>query len=279
MATTSTITIATVSQPKRQYSETGGEICTLCCEESGAWAIGSCDHFVCLTCSARLRIICGKKECPICRETNGTVSVSVSLCHNSISGTCLLQVVVFTTPRGYFLPQTSLKDRKYGFMFSKSSLMNYYDTIKALRCTQCNMTGGLSNMRHLAEHTRREHGLLFCEICVGHLKLFPSEHKLYTRQDLVRHRREGDLDDKSHKGHPQCEFCDERYFGKDELFFHLKKNHFWCHFCEQSGAQDYYQNYEALKRHFRKDHYLCEEGNCHNDKFTNAFLSKLDLQV
>ena len=64
-----------VSQPTRQYSQTGEEICTLCCEESSAWAIGSCDHFVCLTCSARLRVLCEKKECPICRERNDKVSV------------------------------------------------------------------------------------------------------------------------------------------------------------------------------------------------------------
>ena len=185
---------------------------------------------------------------------------------------------MFTKPRSFVVPPSSLKDRKYGFIFAKSSLFNYYENIRALRCTQCDAKSFYS-MRNLAEHTRREHGLMFCEICVQHLKLFPNEHKLYNQHDLVRHRREGDLDDKSHKGHPQCDFCDERYFGKDELFFHLKKNHFWCHFCEQSGTQEYYPTYEALKGHFLKDHYLCEEGDCRHEKFVNVFLSKLDLQV
>ena len=135
-------------------------------------------------------------------------------------------------------------------------------------------------MRNLQEHARKDHGLFFCEICFEHLKLFPFEHKTYSRTDLVRHRRSGDPDNKSHKGHPQCAFCDERYFGKDELYFHLKKNHFWCHFCEQEGIQDeYYPDYKALKDHFQLSHYLCEEGPCRHEKFINAFLSKLDLQV
>ena len=68
--------MSTVSQEfSRQFSETGKEICTLCCEEASAWAVGSCEHAVCLTCSARLRVLCGKKECPICREVNDKVSV------------------------------------------------------------------------------------------------------------------------------------------------------------------------------------------------------------
>ena len=189
-----------------------------------------------------------------------------------------LQVVVFQKPQSFRVPRSNLSDRKYGFVFTKSSLMNYYEGIRAIRCNKCG-AGGFPSMRHLYEHARREHGLHYCEICIGHLKLFPSEHKLYTRNELTRHRREGDPDDLSHKGHPQCEFCDERYFGKDELFFHLKKNHFWCHFCEQSGNQDYYPNFESLKSHFRKEHFFCEEGPCRHEKYTNVFLSKLDLQA
>ena len=156
--------------------------------------------------------------------------------------------------------------------------MKYYEGIRSIRCSICS-SGTYPNMRYLVEHTRREHDLHFCEICVEHLKLFPSEHKLYSRSELVRHRRQGDPDDRSHKGHPQCQFCDERYFGKDELFFHLKKNHFWCHICEQAGKQEYYPNYEVLKGHFRKEHFLCEEGACHYEKFTTVFQSKLDFQV
>lgn len=72
-------------------------------------------------------------------------------------------------------------------------------------------------------------------------KIFPSERKAYTRQELAQHRRQGDKDDTSYKGHPLCRFCDERYMDNDELFKHLRKDHYYCHFCESDGSQDYYR--------------------------------------
>jgi len=50
----------------------------------------------------------------------------------------------------------------------------------------------------------RKHTLFSCQLCLDHYLLFPRERKWYTRQELARHRREGDPDDKSHKGHPQA---------------------------------------------------------------------------
>ena len=66
--------MATMSKTLRQYSDSGEEVCALCCQEAGAWAVGTCEHPVCLTCSARLRILCQQKECPVCRERNDKVS-------------------------------------------------------------------------------------------------------------------------------------------------------------------------------------------------------------
>ena len=54
------------------------------------------------------------------------------------------------------------------------------------------------------------------------------------------HRRKGDPDDTSHRGHPLCEFCEERYVDKDALYMHLRREHFFCHFCEADGIQQYY---------------------------------------
>lgn len=54
------------------------------------------------------------------------------------------------------------------------------------------------------------------------------------------HRRKGDQDNKSHRGHPLCEFCDERYLDRDELFRHLRKEHYFCHFCDADGSNHFY---------------------------------------
>lgn len=131
----------------------------------------------------------------------------------------------------------------------------------------------------LRDHTRKAHERFYCDLCVEHLTLFSHEKKLYTRPELARHKRVGDEDDTSHRGHPICRFCDERYFDNDELLVHLRRNHFFCHLCDKDGRQDYYVSYEDLMQHCREEHFVCEQGNCAGEKFTNVFRSELDLQV
>ena len=40
--------------------------CDLCCHDPAAWVVSECGHHSCLTCAARLRILCEQKECPVC---------------------------------------------------------------------------------------------------------------------------------------------------------------------------------------------------------------------
>ncbi len=102
---------------------------------------------------------------------------------------------------------------------------------------------------------------------------------MYSRSKLTAHRREGDSNDRSHKGHPYCQFCDERFLDNDILHMHLRKNHFWCHFCEADGKQDFYQDQHSLRAHFKKDHYFCEEGSCRNDLLTSVFKNEIDIKA
>lgn len=69
-------------------------------------------------------------------------------------------------------------------------------------------------------------------------QVFTHERRYYDRKKLAEHRRVGDEDDRSHKGHPLCEFCDERFFDNDELIRHLRKEHYFCHFCEADGINN-----------------------------------------
>ena len=162
-------------------------------------------------------------------------------------------------------------------MFSDESSLAALSEILAIICPFCKER--LPSMRSLQDHVRKAHDRQYCDLCVKELKLFPFEHKIYTRQLLMEHRRDGDRDDKSHKGHPLCKFCDERYLDKDALFFHLKEKHFWCHFCEADGKQEYYESYPFLRKHYRKSHFLCEEGQCRYEKYTTVFRSSLDFQA
>ncbi|XP_074179272.1 E3 ubiquitin-protein ligase ZNF598 isoform X4 [Rhinolophus sinicus] len=126
---------------------------------------------------------------------------------------------------------------------------------------------------------RKQHELFCCKLCLKHLKIFTHERKWYSRKDLARHRMQGDPDDTSHRGHPLCKFCDERYLDNDELLKHLRRDHYFCHFCDSDGAQDYYSDYAYLREHFREKHFLCEEGRCSTEQFTHAFRTEIDLKA
>merc|ERR1711962_1500121 len=103
------------------------------------------------------------------------------------------------------------------------------------------------------------HEKQFCQICLDALKIFPYELKTYSKKELVQHRKEGDSDDKSYRGHPECKFCSDRFVDNDTLLLHLRKSHFWCHFCEM--------------------HFLCDEGDCRNEKFTSVWREQIDYQA
>lgn len=77
-------------------------------------------------------------------------------------------------------------------------------------------------------------------IIYGLFQIFSKERRCYTRQELALHRRKGDPDNKSHRGHPLCEYCDNRYLDNDELFRHLRRQHYFCHFCDADGANQFY---------------------------------------
>ena len=38
-----------------------------------------------------------------------------------------------------------------------------------------------------------------------------------------------------YQGHPLCNFCDKRYVDGDELFRHLRRDHYFCHYCDADG--------------------------------------------
>ncbi|KFQ49915.1 Zinc finger protein 598, partial [Pelecanus crispus] len=146
-------------------------------------------------------------------------------------------------------------------------------------CSLCPDVKPFNTFADLEQHMRKQHELFCCKLCVKHLKIFTYERKWYSRKDLARHRIHGDPDDTSHRGHPLCKFCDERYLDNDELLKHLRRDHYFCHFCDSDGAQEYYSDYEYLREHFREKHFLCEEGRCSTEQFTHAFRTEIDYKA
>jgi len=205
-----------------------------------------------------MRVLCQRNECAICRRD--------------------LPKVIFTSLETKFeLIKDNIypMDRKFKICFETEEIQNQYFAMLAHKCPICGED--FKTFRQLDQHIRREHETYYCELCVKNLDLFTHERKIYSRELLVRHRRKGDEGDSSHKGHPLCQYCDTRFFDNEELFKHLRKDHYFCHLCDADGLQAFYADYPNLRSHFARDHHLCEEPECEEKKFV-VFRTEIDLK-
>ncbi|XP_020502638.2 E3 ubiquitin-protein ligase ZNF598 [Labrus bergylta] len=236
--------------------------CVLCCQEVDIFALGKCDHPVCYRCSTKMRVLCDQKYCAVCREE--------------------LDKVVFVKKVDAFssLPyQLFTCEKKHDIYFGDERIYAQYRHLLLPECVRCSEPKVFSKFEELEQHMRKQHELFCCKLCSKHLKIFSHERKWYNRKELARHRAHGDPDDTSHRGHPLCKFCDDRYLDNDELLKHLRRDHYFCHFCDADGSQEYYSDYPYLSDHFRESHYLCEEGRCATEQFTHAFRSEIDYKA
>ncbi|XP_049924264.1 E3 ubiquitin-protein ligase ZNF598 [Epinephelus moara] len=236
--------------------------CVLCCQEVSIIALGKCDHPVCYRCSTKMRVLCDQKYCAVCREE--------------------LDKVVFVKKLEAFssLPYQQFPcEKKHDIYFCDEKIYAQYRHLLLPECLRCSEPKVFSKFEELEQHMRKQHELFCCKLCTKHLKIFSHERKWYNRKELARHRAHGDPDDTSHRGHPLCKFCDDRYLDNDELLKHLRRDHYFCHFCDADGSQEYYSDYQYLSEHFRESHYLCEEGRCATEQFTHAFRSEIDYKA
>ncbi|XP_077396009.1 E3 ubiquitin-protein ligase ZNF598 [Festucalex cinctus] len=236
--------------------------CVLCCQDIDIFAFGKCDHPVCFRCSTKMRVLCEQRYCAVCREE--------------------LDKVVFVKSAETFssLPHQQFPcDKKHDIYFADEKIHAQYRHLLLPQCPCCSEAKVFSKFVELEQHMRKQHELFCCKLCTKHLKIFSHERKWYNRKELARHRAYGDPDDTSHRGHPLCKFCDDRYLDNDELLKHLRKDHYFCHFCDVDGSQEYYSDYQYLSEHFRQSHYLCEEGLCASEKFIHAFRTEIDYKA
>ena len=111
----------------------------------------------------------------------------------------------------------------------------------------CYQSTKCDSLRELKQHMSKTHQLFQCDLCTDNYLLFPAERKWYNRADLARHKRKGDPDDKSHKGHPLCTFCDVRFLDEHELYRHLRRDHHLCHICEADNGEFFFKLPKSLK--------------------------------
>lgn len=97
--------------------------------------------------------------------------------------------------------------------------------------------------------------LSYSDLCVRFKKVFAHEHNLMSASQLMKHFKTGDAgqskqnseEPSGFKGHPECGFCRESFYGDDELFEHCKKNHEQCFLCIRHNIRhQYYDKYIDL---------------------------------
>lgn len=174
--------------------------------------------------------------------------------------------------------RSGLYDKRYRICFSSLLVQNAFYKLLENPCAKCDNRNFVS-FELLKKHVSREHQMFYCDLCTDNLKIFPFERRCYNRTDLALHNRKGDVDDKSHRGHPLCEYCDVRYLDRDELFRHLRREHYFCHFCDADGSNQFYEDYPSLRDHFHREHFVCDEGACVDEQFTGVFRTEIDLKV
>ncbi|KAK2746859.1 hypothetical protein FQN57_002901 [Myotisia sp. PD_48] len=164
----------------------------------------------------------------------------------------------------------------------------FEDTVLLLRynCPDKDCEVACLGWPDLHRHVKTKHGKVMCDLCTRNKKVFTHEHELFTMTQLRKHEKHGDdqpgaVDQSGFKGHPECGFCRQRFYGDDELYAHCRDKHERCHICDRlSGGrnQQYYINYNSLEEHFSKDHFLCLDKECLEKKFI-VFDSQLDLKA
>ncbi|KAK6433329.1 hypothetical protein LTR95_010494 [Oleoguttula sp. CCFEE 5521] len=247
------------------------EVCFICASPIDHHSVAPCNHRTCHVCALRLRALYKTKACAHCRSEAATV--------------------IFTDDaekrfEDYIKTDFHRTDDNMGICYEKQEI--FEDTVILLRynCPDEHCDVACLGWPDLHRHVRTAHQKVLCDLCTRNKKVFTHEHQLFTQQGLKQHERKGDdnpgaVDQTGFEGHPECGFCRQRFYGRDELFTHCRDRHERCHLCDRhtdANNPRYFIDYNSLEQHFSKDHFPCMDSECQEKKFV-VFDSELDLKA
>ncbi|OQR99093.1 hypothetical protein ACHHYP_07419 [Achlya hypogyna] len=239
--------------------------CLVCCHSidnvTRFQTVGPCNHHGCCSlCVLRMRQILKNTHCSLCKTDMNRV-----ICVEDDTRT-------FESFQdwGDNIGPSHVYDEASAMYFLKDN----YKAIQAMRSFACPVSkcndkkATFANYGALKNHLNSKHGQSFCDICVDHNNLFIQEQTLFSKEALKKHTNKGNPE-QGFMGHPKCDFCASRFYSNNELYEHLRKNHFECEICLHGhGIENrYYKDYNDLENHFRAEHFLCEEPSCLAQKF------------
>lgn len=244
-------------------------VCFICAtEHPPLWAITECSHRVCALCSLRMRALYENKVCAMCKCESARVVVVRA--HVDAQGDD------HTRSFEELWSARLVGDEGVGMYFADDKLR---DKVLAVRKMTCPVPKCREAMRtfpsknELKRHVNDAHQLTFCDICLAHKKVFPSEFTTYNKTELLCHQKCKET------GHPSCDLCGTLFYSEDELFTHRRERHEQCHICRRHpGRPSYFRDSSELEAHFQRDHFQCPEALCTELKFV-VFETEMELKV
>ncbi|EGR30194.1 zinc finger protein, putative [Ichthyophthirius multifiliis] len=242
--------------------------CVLCYDEIKIVGIGQCNHKeICYKCQFKMRYITDNQSCPLCNKNNQIIIVSDNM-QNDFSSYDLDYLIPFDEKKGLY-----------------AKTQEIYDMLLKLIEIRCFAPGCkeedtvFQNISTLKKHLKDRHQRFLCDICVEFKTCVLQEQKLYNSTALEKHTRKGDFDEEGNVYffHPYCSFCLKYFYDEESLVKHMP-DHFTCFICGPDYKYIFYKSYQALEKHFRISHYICEEKSCQEKCFT-AFKTSVDLEA
>lgn len=145
-------------------------------------------------------------------------------------------------------------DVSFDFMFPSKEIEDHYTHMLKSFCPVCGVE--MKSLSALNRHANAAHQMSYCDLCIRYSRLLPCESVLMTPAELAEHRR---WDKKKKKGHPLCNFCQERFYEFEDLVHHVRDRHFLCDLCNSTGKFVVFREQWELLQHYGDSHHLCAE--------------------
>ena len=113
----------TRERKEREVCEEGEEVCQVCMNKIKIWSVGECNHAICYVCSTRMRVLCQRNECAICRQDLPKVIFTLGLAK-------------FEDIKDNIYPM----DRKFKICFETEEIQNSYSGLLDHQCPVCEVS-------------------------------------------------------------------------------------------------------------------------------------------
>ncbi len=253
------------------------DFCIVCADPLEFCAFGACGHKeTCSKCVVRLRTVLKNTKCVVCQQPQPKVFVTrFAGDYTRALGAAEFEHLDKVTPKN-----CQLKDAQAYFDDTR-----HCEELQGLCSFAHPLAGSFSSLKGLKQELKRRHNAEFCNICLEGRKVFIGEQVVYTKQQLQRHMKQGDDDGPmaravGFKGHPLCNYCNTRFYGENEQFEHMTRVHEECFICKRRNPHKhvYFEDYAALEKHFKDEHYICQNQECLDKKFV-VFSTEQELKT